>query len=130
MSELKTRHERTCEMYRDEFGVWHCKECENGADKITGSSGELDSWNDSWSPNYCPNCGAKVYGATEQSAIEAWNARAREVELESLVRDCLTADCHVCAAYMDAHPCKHIEEGGCGLLRRMKYLGIDTEGGE
>jgi hypothetical protein len=128
MSELKTRHERTCEMYRDEFGVWHCKECENGADKITGSSGELDSWNDSWSPNYCPNCGAKVYGATEQSAIEAWNARAREVELESLVRDMWFKNigrmdhCGWCVM-----GCYEAER--CDFQERMEELGI-MKGGE
>lgn len=57
------RAERTCEMYRDEYGVWHCVACERGADTITGSSGTLDSWNDSWAPNYCPYCGARVRGA-------------------------------------------------------------------
>ena len=52
-------HERTCEMYRDEYGVWHCKACESGADVITGNNGELDSWHDSWAPNYCPYCGRR-----------------------------------------------------------------------
>jgi len=51
---------RTCEMHRDKYGVWHCSSCEKGADKITGSDGALESWNDSWPPNYCPYCGAKV----------------------------------------------------------------------
>ena len=52
--------ERTCEMYRDNCGTWHCKSCEHGADTITGSGGVLESWSDSWPPNYCPNCGARV----------------------------------------------------------------------
>ena len=51
----------------------------------------------------------------------------RIADLERLVRDCLSADCHVCVAYMDEHPCKHIEESGCGLLRRMKDLGIEVD---
>ena len=55
-----TRAVETCEMYRDDSGIWHCKSCEGGADVLTGSDGELDAWNDSWSPNYCPNCGRKV----------------------------------------------------------------------
>lgn len=49
-------------MYRDKHGIWHCRACEYGADKITGSDGTLDSWHDSWAPNFCPNCGAKVVG--------------------------------------------------------------------
>jgi len=49
-----------CEMYRDEYGVWHCSSCEKGADKITGNDGTLESWNDLWPPNFCPYCGAKV----------------------------------------------------------------------
>ena len=49
-----------CEMRRDEHGVWHCLSCEKGADKITGNDGELESWHDSWPPNFCPYCGAKV----------------------------------------------------------------------
>lgn len=49
----------TCEMYRDEHGIWHCAACERGADVITGNDGELDSWIDSWAPNYCPYCGRK-----------------------------------------------------------------------
>ena len=52
--------ERTCKMYRDEHGTWHCESCENGGDNITGSDGVLDMWYDSWHPNYCPWCGAKV----------------------------------------------------------------------
>lgn len=52
----------TCEMHRDKYGVWHCSSCEKGADKITGSDGALESWNDSWPPNFCPNCGRKVEG--------------------------------------------------------------------
>ena len=52
--------ERTCKMYRDKWGDWHCKSCESGADKISGSDGELTSWCDSWPPNFCPYCGAKV----------------------------------------------------------------------
>lgn len=52
-------HERTCEMYRDEHGIWHCAACERGADVITGNDGELDSWIDSWAPNYCPYCGRR-----------------------------------------------------------------------
>ena len=55
-----TRHVETCEMHRDKYGVWHCSSCEKGADKITGSDGALESWNDSWPPNYCPYCGAEV----------------------------------------------------------------------
>ena len=55
-----TRAERTTKMYRDEHGIWHCAACEHGADTITGSSGTLYSWNDSWAPNYCPHCGARV----------------------------------------------------------------------
>jgi rubrerythrin len=51
---------RTCRMYRDQYGTWHCTECEKGADKISGNSGEIESWNDSWAPNFCPYCGAKV----------------------------------------------------------------------
>lgn len=51
---------RECEMYRDQYGVWHCKACESGADTDTGSDGTLDAWHDSWAPNYCPHCGAKV----------------------------------------------------------------------
>ena len=50
--EWNARAERTCELYRDEFGVWNCKACGEA----------LDSWYDSWAPNYCPNCGAKVVG--------------------------------------------------------------------
>lgn len=53
-------HERTTKMCRDEHGIWHCAACERGADVITGNDGELDSWHDSWAPNYCPYCGAKV----------------------------------------------------------------------
>lgn len=44
-----TRAERTCRMHRNEFGVWCCGSCGE----------ELDSWNDGWAPDYCPNCGAK-----------------------------------------------------------------------
>lgn len=57
---IEPEPERTCEMYRDEDGVWHCKSCEDGADKITGSDGELNNWCDSWHPNFCPNCGCRV----------------------------------------------------------------------
>ena len=60
LADLIEPEERTCEMYRDEEGNWHCRSCEDGSDKITGSDGTLDSWCDSWHPNYCPNCGAKV----------------------------------------------------------------------
>ena len=60
LADLVEPDERTCEMYRDEDGVWHCKSCEDGADKITGSDGTLDNWCDSWHPNYCPNCGCRV----------------------------------------------------------------------
>lgn len=52
-------HERTTKMYRDEHGIWHCAACERGADVITGNDGELDSWIDSWAPNYCPYCGRR-----------------------------------------------------------------------
>ena len=52
--------EKTCKMHRDEIGIWHCESCENGGDNITGSNGELDMWYDSWHPNFCPNCGARV----------------------------------------------------------------------
>ena len=52
--------ERTCKMYRDEHGTWHCESCENGGDNITGSDGVLDMWYDSWHPNFCPHCGCKV----------------------------------------------------------------------
>lgn len=52
--------EPTCEMYRDEYGVWHCKSCESGADKIMGSNGEMDEWCASWHPVFCPYCGKKV----------------------------------------------------------------------
>lgn len=45
-----TRAERTCMMERDEDGEWHCLECNT----------TLESWCDSWAPDYCPNCGAKV----------------------------------------------------------------------
>ena len=55
-----TRAVETCEMYRDDSGIWHCKSCEGGADVLTGSDGELDAWNDAWHPNFCPNCGRKV----------------------------------------------------------------------
>lgn len=55
-----TRAERTTPMYRDNHGIWHCENCEHGADIWTGSNGALDAWEDSWAPNYCPNCGAKV----------------------------------------------------------------------
>lgn len=55
-----TRAERTTPMYRDNHGIWHCENCEHGADRLTGSDGALDAWADSWAPNYCPNCGAKV----------------------------------------------------------------------
>lgn len=55
-----TRTERTTPMYRDNHGIWHCENCEHGADIWTGSNGALDAWEDSWAPNYCPNCGAKV----------------------------------------------------------------------
>ena len=49
-----------CETYRDEYGIWHYSSCEKGADKITGNDGALESWIDSWPPNICPYCGAKV----------------------------------------------------------------------
>ena len=49
-----------CEMYRDEHGIWHCKSCESGADKIMGSNGEMDEWCDSWHPVFCPYCGKRV----------------------------------------------------------------------
>ena len=52
-------HEWTTKMYRDEHGIWHCAACERGADVITGNDGELDMWNDSWAPNYCPYCGRR-----------------------------------------------------------------------
>lgn len=55
-----------CETYRDEYGVWHCSSCEKGADKITGSDGALESWNDSWPPNFCPMCGARIRKAVER----------------------------------------------------------------
>ena len=55
-----SRYEKTCEMYRDESGTWHCTSCENGGDNITGSDGELNMWYDSWHPNFCPHCGCKV----------------------------------------------------------------------
>lgn len=55
-----TRAELTTSMYRDKHGIWHCENCEHGADRLTGSDGALDAWEDSWAPNYCPNCGAKV----------------------------------------------------------------------
>ena len=45
-----TRAELTCRMHRNEFGVWCCESCDD----------ELDSWNDGWAPDYCPNCGARV----------------------------------------------------------------------
>ena len=54
-----------CEAYRDEYGVWHCSSCEKGADKITGSDGALESWNDSWPPNFCPMCGARIRKVVE-----------------------------------------------------------------
>lgn len=55
---------KTCKMYRDIHGIWNCRACEEGADKITGNDGPLDSWIDSWAPNYCPYCGAKVLWKT------------------------------------------------------------------
>lgn len=51
---------RQHETYRDDSGVWHCANCEGGGDKITGGSGVLDSWIDSWAPNYCPDCGKRL----------------------------------------------------------------------
>ena len=60
VEEWNTRAERTTPMYRDNHGIWHCENCEHGADRLTGSDGALDAWADSWAPNYCPNCGAKV----------------------------------------------------------------------
>ena len=60
LADLIEPEERTCEMYRDEIGIWHCKSCENCGDNTTGSNGELDMWYDSWHPNFCPNCGCKV----------------------------------------------------------------------
>ena len=57
---IEPEPERTCKMYRDEHGTWHCESCENGGDNITGSDGVLDMWYDSWHPNYCPWCGAKI----------------------------------------------------------------------
>ena len=59
IKEWNTRAERTCKMRRDEYGEWHCSECERGADKLTGSDGIVE-WCDSWAPNYCPDCGARV----------------------------------------------------------------------
>ena len=57
---IEPEPENATHMYRDEHGTWHCKSCENGGDNITGSNGELDMWYDSWHPNYCPWCGARV----------------------------------------------------------------------
>lgn len=51
----------TCEMYRDEIGMWHCKACESGAD--SDGDGTLYEWCDSWAPNFCPLCGKQVLKA-------------------------------------------------------------------
>lgn len=48
--------ERTCRMHRDEHGTWHCGNCD---DSYRNGEG-IVPWCDSWEPDFCPDCGARV----------------------------------------------------------------------
>lgn len=66
------REEQTCRMKRDTFGEWRCLAC-----------GEtISSWSDSWAPNYCPNCGARVLSEEEQGHMVADAIRRLEKAVE------------------------------------------------
>lgn len=66
------RAERTCTMERDADGGWSCLAC-----------GEtLSSWCDSWAPDYCPNCGARVLSEEEQGHMVADAIRRLEKAVE------------------------------------------------
>jgi len=56
IADLIEPQERTCRMHRDDHGVWHCSNCD---DAEMGGEG-IVSWCDSWAPDFCPNCGARV----------------------------------------------------------------------
>lgn len=48
--------DRTCRMHRDEHGTWHCGNCD---DSYRNGEG-IVPWYDSWEPDFCPDCGARV----------------------------------------------------------------------
>ncbi len=50
------KRERTCRMHRDEHGTWHCGNCD---DSYRNGEG-IVPWYDSWEPDFCPDCGARV----------------------------------------------------------------------
>ena len=43
-------------MHRDEHGTWHCGNCD---DSYRNGEG-IVPWYDSWEPDFCPDCGARV----------------------------------------------------------------------
>lgn len=53
---IEPEPELTCRMHRDENGMWHCSNCD---DLERGGDG-IESWCDSWAPDFCPDCGARV----------------------------------------------------------------------
>lgn len=53
---IEPEPELTCRMHRDENGMWHCGNCD---DLERGGDG-IESWCDSWAPDFCPDCGARV----------------------------------------------------------------------
>ena len=50
------KRERMCRMHRDEHGTWHCGNCD---DSYRNGEG-IVPWYDSWEPDFCPDCGARV----------------------------------------------------------------------
>lgn len=56
LAELIEPEERTCRMHRDERGTWHCDNCD---DSYRNGEG-IVPWYDSWEPDFCPDCGARV----------------------------------------------------------------------
>ena len=50
------KRERTCRMHRDERWTWHCGNCD---DSYRNGEG-IVPWYDSWEPDFCPDCGARV----------------------------------------------------------------------
>lgn len=56
LADLIEPDERTCRMHRDEHGTWHCGNCD---DSYRNGEG-IVPWYDSWEPDFCPDCGARV----------------------------------------------------------------------
>lgn len=56
LADLIELEERTCHMHRDEHGTWHCGNCD---DSYRNGEG-IVPWYDSWEPDFCPDCGARV----------------------------------------------------------------------